>query len=49
MLKEEKNEEATRQMESIWREANDPELRAKKIAKQKREQRLKDKIEDLGL
>ena len=45
----EKNEEMTRQMETIWRENNDPELRARKRAKQKKEERLKDKIEDLGL
>jgi len=49
MIKEEKNEEMTRQMEQIWRERHDPELQAKRRAKQKREKNLEEKTQDLGL
>jgi len=44
-----KNEEMTKQMESIWREHNDPEIQARKRAKRKREEDAKNKKEDLGL
>jgi hypothetical protein len=36
-----KNEEMTKQMEEVWREHHNPELQAKKKAKHKREEDLK--------
>ena len=42
-------EEPTRQFEQIFREYQDPEVQARKRAKQKREEQLKNKSEDLGL
>lgn len=44
-----KQEEMTKQMEEIFREHHDPESQARKKAKQKKEERLKEKTEDLGL
>lgn len=49
MIKEEKSEEMTRQMESIWREHHDPEIIIKKKRKAKLEQELKDKQDDYGI
>jgi hypothetical protein len=44
-----KNEEATKQMEQIWKEQRDPATIAMKKAKAKREAREKEAKEDLGL
>ncbi len=49
MIKEEKNEEMSRQFETIYRENQDPEIQAKKRAKLKKELEQKTKEEDLGL
>jgi len=49
MMKQEKNEEMTKQMEQIFREHQDPELRAKKRRRAKLEQELKDKQDDYGI
>mgnify|MGYP003396051192 CR=1 FL=1 len=42
-------EEMTRQFETIFREYQDPEVQARKRAKQKREEQLEYKKIDLGL
>ena len=43
------NKEATKHMEEIWRENNDPVLVEKKVARIKKEQRQQEKEEDLGI
>lgn len=49
MIKEEKSDEMTKQMEEIWRENQDPEIQAKKRRKFKKEQEKKDKQDDYGI
>ncbi len=44
-----KNEEATRQMEQIWREHHSPDAQERKRQKLKREANKKSRAEDLGL
>jgi len=46
--KKEQNE-PTRQFEQIWREHHDPEARTKRILKQRKEDKIREQAEDLGL
>ena len=49
MLKEEKNPEATRQFDEIYREYGDPNMKERRKRKLIKEKRLKETKEDLGL
>jgi len=49
MIQEEKNPEMTRQFEDIYKEHHDPDFQERKKRKIKKEKRLKEKKEDLGI
>ena len=49
MLKEEKNPEMSRQFEEIYNDWHNPDIQERKKQKLKKEKRLKETEEDLGI